>query len=61
MKDVMADELADCLKKQNWKYIATEQVITAGMRYSFNKQKIFDFLEKKVEHFEKYLEEKNPL
>ena len=59
MKDVMADELADCLKKQNWKYIATEQVITAGMRYSFNKQKIFDFLEKKVEHFEKYLEEKN--
>lgn len=60
-KAVDSTQLPHYLKKRSWSLFASEITDQGKTFYSLDRQKVYNFLERKVEALEKYLDEHNPL
>jgi len=55
-KKIDLAELPHYLQKRNWGLISTEEQQNGRVFYVFNREKVYSFLEKKVELMERYID-----
>ena len=59
-KAVNSADLPQFLKNKNWNLLASESTSQGTTLYSLDRNKVYNFLEKKAQALDKYLETHNP-